>query len=572
MKTRKLIFMVSLVIIAIAKGYGQTNSVNGIFTSTPNGVNTSLGYLANAFPVSGGVTPIYNTFIGGLAGRYHTQGEGNTFVGYVCGGSYTTGSFNTGLGIGALENYGLPGTYNYNIGIGYYAGAQVQGNYNTFIGRACGAGLTTGGHNTFLGNSITIPSTASNTISTGFDTSNTVIFADGGGNQRFLIHSNGNTGIGLGNNQIPQNRLEIKSTSGISGLVPGTAGLRFRDFTNTNFSALTTGSAPKVLSVNGSGDVILVDDQLGTGGTSSGITNACGKLGFVTRNDAIGNLVCSQIYDNWNGSLFNLGASSVGIGLFNAPSSGFFQFNTAGLGTTTTGYTTGTLKLRVVGPVLGNVFISTSDVNYKKNINSLVNPLQAVLGLKGYSYNWDVANNPEMNFDDGDHTGFIAQDVETVLPHVVYNQELLNDKEEKITRKSINYIEIIPYLVEAIKEQNNQITTLRDQVDCLMEEIECGFEKQNKQLLQFSNTKIISISPNPSKDTIAISINVEKGIDKASLQVFDLAGKLLSSLNVNDRGNDISKTFQKDNFGAGVYIVSLMINGKSIDSKKFIFE
>ena len=37
------------------------------------------------------------------------------------------------------------------------------------------------------------------------------------------------------------------------------------------------------------------------------------------------------------------------------------------------------------------------------------------------------------------------------------------------------------------------------------------------------------------------------------------------------RGNDLSKSFQKDNFGTGVYVVSLMINGKSIDAKRIIF-
>ena len=47
--------------------------------------------------------------------------------------------------------------------------------------------------------------------------------------------------------------------------------------------------------------------------------------------------------------------------------------------------------------------------------------------------------------------------------------------------------------------------------------------------------------------------------------------RVLSSLNVNERGTNLSKSFQKDNFGTGVYVVSLMINGKSIDAKRIIF-
>ena len=86
MKTKNFLIMVSLLALGgVVKGNAQTNSINAVFSSSPNGVNVSLGYAANLFPISGGVTPAYNTFIGGQAGRLNTQGGGNTFIGYNCG-------------------------------------------------------------------------------------------------------------------------------------------------------------------------------------------------------------------------------------------------------------------------------------------------------------------------------------------------------------------------------------------------------------------------------------------------------------------------------------------------------
>ena len=54
------------------------------------------------------------------------------------------------------------------------------------------------------------------------------------------------------------------------------------------------------------------------------------------------------------------------------------------------------------------------------------------------------------------HTGLIAQEVEKFLPRVIYEKALI-DKDPSILYKTIRYTEIIPYLIEAIKEQQETI-------------------------------------------------------------------------------------------------------------------
>ena len=105
----------------------------------------------------------------------------------------------------------------------------------------------------------------------------------------------------------------------------------------------------------------------------------------------------------------------------------------------------------------------------------------------------------------------------------------------------------------------------------MQDQLNSSFQKQNSDLINLKNTKIISVSPNPSSDVIVISLNIEETVQDAKIVVYDLNGKIMSSLNIKERNNDISKSLQKDNFGSGTYIVSLYINGKSLDSKKIIF-
>ena len=61
--------------------------------------------------------------------------------------------------------------------------------------------------------------------------------------------------------------------------------------------------------------------------------------------------------------------------------------------------------------------------------------------------------------------GFKAQEVEKILPHLVDEKKLPlkadDDKEYKILR----YEEMIPYLVEAIKEHQKQINKLEEKLN-----------------------------------------------------------------------------------------------------------
>jgi hypothetical protein len=89
---------------------------------------------------------------------------------------------------------------------------------------------------------------------------------------------------------------------------------------------------------------------------------------------------------------------------------------------------------------------STSDERLKENVAPITNALADVTQLEGVSFDWK---------DTGTRGhGFIAQQVEPILPDVV-------NTDEETGIKSINYVGMIGHLVEAIKELKAEIDELK---------------------------------------------------------------------------------------------------------------
>jgi len=127
-----------------------------------------------------------------------------------------------------------------------------------------------------------------------------------------------------------------------------------------------------------------------------------------------------------------------------APS--YFAGN-VGIGTNTPSF-----KLDVIGQVASNGVALTSDARFKKDLLPIESPLDKILNLNGLSYAWKTYEYKERNFPEGRHYGVIAQEIEKVLPEVVSTTP--------DGSKSVAYTEIIPVLIEAIKEQQKRIEVL----------------------------------------------------------------------------------------------------------------
>lgn len=160
--------------------------------------------------------------------------------------------------------------------------------------------------------------------------------------------------------------------------------------------------------------------------------------------------VVSGNYSLWMGSnsttIYQNGTGNVAIGSFGS----------------------GDYRLYINGSIYASSGWYSSDMKFKENISSIESPLNKILNIQGVSFNWKTKEYKEKEFPEGKHYGVIAQDIEKVLPEVVKTVKVkLNDKELEEEEKSVAYFELIPILIEAIKEQAQKIERLKEAIAAL---------------------------------------------------------------------------------------------------------
>ncbi len=122
-------------------------------------------------------------------------------------------------------------------------------------------------------------------------------------------------------------------------------------------------------------------------------------------------------------------------------------------------------------------WVNVSDEKLKTNIKTIPNALQMVQNMRGVFYNYRTEEYKPLNLSTSTQTGFIAQELEKVLPSAVRNTAIPYDIDPITTGfasrkgtynlKAVSYSDVIPVLVEAIKEQQAQIEELKAKVEQL---------------------------------------------------------------------------------------------------------
>ncbi len=130
----------------------------------------------------------------------------------------------------------------------------------------------------------------------------------------------------------------------------------------------------------------------------------------------------------------------------------------------------------------GNVHVTgtltnPSDIKLKKDISPLKGSLNKILKLKPKEYFYKTDEFKSMQLPKTKKAGLIAQEVETIFPELV-SEEVMPGKDvdekgnkipaEKLKKpekyKSINYIELIPILIDAMQEQQEEIDIMKSQL------------------------------------------------------------------------------------------------------------
>ena len=159
------------------------------------------------------------------------------------------------------------------------------------------------------------------------------------------------------------------------------------------------------------------------------------------------------------------------------------------------------------------------------------------------------------------HFGLVAQELQQVYPNLVYE----NDN----GYLSINYIELIPVMLQSIKELNAKV-----------EQLSGGSARKEKGIADDETTGVESALskelaamdqnvPNPFSGKTDIAICLPENTQTAILYIYDLSGKQVEQHDIQGRGNTVM-TIHADKMDAGMYIYSLIADGKVVATKRMI--
>jgi hypothetical protein len=157
---------------------------------------------------------------------------------------------------------------------------------------------------------------------------------------------------------------------------------------------------------------------------------------------------------------------------------------------------------------IGKIVAGASDVRLKQNINDLDNSLDIIKNLRGVSFEYT----PESEMGGGIRYGFIAQEVQNHVPDIVRNRA----KGDGML--SLNYNEIVPILVEAVKELASGSTASNN----TYLETQTILAEDNNVELNFNGTQQTAIGG-------GLSILHAKGINKSADLITDSEGNFITN-------------------------------------------
>ena len=137
-------------------------------------------------------------------------------------------------------------------------------------------------------------------------------------------------------------------------------------------------------------------------------------------------------------------------------------------------------------------------------------------------------------------------------------------------RVYVDYMRMIPLLISAISELKAQIDTPISSGPILSpmnDDLETA--SANTLGIDVVTPKLYQNAPNPFNCVTTIKYALPEDVDNAMLYVYDLQGTQKLAIEITERGeNSVNITASK--LPAGMYIYTLIADGKEIDTKRMI--
>lgn len=225
--------------------------------------------------------------------------------------------------------------------------------------------------------------------------------------------------------------------------------------------------------------------------------------------------------------------------------------------------------------VFGDNFINVSDQREKDKIEQLPYGLNHLMKLNPVCYQWK--KQPEK----GIKHGLIAQEVQKVIPEVVYDpeQEIDYDEAGKAlpvdpeARMGIAYSELIPLLIKSIQELNTKVQEQEKIIAGLTDENGRTSADELEESLDSpggsSKLELLQNTPNPFDQSTTIRYYLPEGTQKAQLFIYNIDGQQVRSMELTETGEG-AMTITAGELGAGIYFYTLYADGEVSQTRKMI--
>lgn len=222
---------------------------------------------------------------------------------------------------------------------------------------------------------------------------------------------------------------------------------------------------------------------------------------------------------------------------------------------------------------VANVY-NFSDARAKENVQTLTTGLNTVLQLHPVTYNWkpdvviltdSLSGSATLNQslsrgpaeEQETQYGFLAQEVEEVLPDAV--------KTDEVGNKLVNYTAMIPLLVQAVQNLQAVVEAQAQKIEELS-----AYMPAKSNAASNNRNKIVSCTPNPTNGNVTITTELDANVNAASIAITNLSGTREKTFAVSSNMQTISENVSS--LDPGIYIVTLLVDNVSCGSVRLIKE
>ena len=156
--------------------------------------------------------------------------------------------------------------------------------------------------------------------------------------------------------------------------------------------------------------------------------------------------------------------------------------------------------------------------------------------------------------------GLAADQLKKVYPELVYEDEDGN--------VSINYVEMVPLLVQSINELSQELAELKG-TSAKKAKKKAETTTINETASEVDMVRMDQNKPNPFSESTVITLNIPEKTQKANIFIYDMSGKQVQAIPVNERGETNITVYASD-LTAGMYIYTLVVDGKVVVTRKMI--